>query len=50
MDKNAGEDASGWETKGQKKTCHLALVLETLLRYMFQDNLWLQKRKQYKPK
>jgi len=35
MDKNAREDASGWETKGQKKTCHLALVLQTLLRYMF---------------
>ncbi len=32
--------------KDKKVTCHLVLVLEQLFRYMFQDKLWVQKRKQ----
>jgi hypothetical protein len=41
--------------KDKKKTCHLALVLEQLLRYKFQDNFFVVTEKkiietQIKPK
>jgi hypothetical protein len=35
--------------KDKKKTCHLALVLETLLRYMFQDNFGYKKENNKNP-
>lgn len=51
MNKNVGEDVSGWETRGQEKKhiIHYWFKNDYLDTY-FKKNMWLQKIKQQKPK